>query len=250
MLVTYFEEKQKFKFVAAKERMPGKYPSVTIIVPAWNESTTISGTIDSLLELKYPKDKLTIFIIDDGSTDDTNKKLKKITGITKIRLSKNQGKGAAIRAGLAKATGDYVLIPDADLEYDPADINLLLQPVLSGKAEVVYGSRFLGPHKNMLFWHQLGNQFLSTLTNLFFNTTLSDMEVGYKLIPIKLLKSLNLTEKRFGFEPEVTTKILKRGIRIFEVPISYSGREFNEGKKITWRDGVQALWLVLKYRFL
>ena len=222
---------------------------LSIIIPSFNEAATLPVAITRVKKVNLAGFGKEIIVIDDGSTDDTNKKLKKITGITKIRLSKNQGKGAAIRAGLAKATGNYVLIQDADLEYDPADINLLLKPVLSGKAEVVYGSRFLGPHKNMLFWHQLGNQFLSTLTNIFFNTTLSDMEVGYKLMPTKLLKSLNLTEKRFGFEPEVTAKILKRGIRIFEVPISYSGREFNEGKKITWRDGVQALWLVLKFRF-
>ncbi|HKZ35796.1 MAG TPA: glycosyltransferase family 2 protein [Patescibacteria group bacterium] len=223
---------------------------LSIIIPSFNEAATVAKAINRVKKAKLVGTSKEIIVVDDGSTDDTSKKLKKITGITKIRLAKNQGKGAAIKAGLAKATGDYVLIQDADLEYDPADINLLLKPVLSGQAEVVYGSRFLGPHKNMLFWHQLGNQFLSTLTNIFFNTTLSDMEVGYKLMPTKLLKSLNLTEKRFGFEPEVTAKILKRGIRIFEVPISYSGREFNEGKKITWRDGVQALWLVLKYRFL
>ena len=223
---------------------------LSIIIPSFNEVATVAKAVNRVKKAKLVGTSKEIIVVDDGSTDDTSKKLKKITGITKIRLAKNQGKGAAIKAGLAKATGDYVLIQDADLEYDPADINLLLKPVLSGQAEVVYGSRFLGPHKNMLFWHQLGNQFLSTLTNIFFNTTLSDMEVGYKLMPTKLLKSLNLTEKRFGFEPEVTAKILKRGIRIFEVPISYSGREFNEGKKIPWRDGVQALWLVLKYRFL
>ncbi|MCG2691444.1 glycosyltransferase family 2 protein, partial [Microgenomates group bacterium] len=165
-------------------------------------------------------------------------------------LTKNQGKGAAIRAGIKQATGAYVLIQDADLEYDPADIQSLLDPILNKKAEVIYGSRFLGPHKNMLFWHLMGNKFLSFITNFLYNTTLSDMEVGYKLIPKKLLDSITLKENRFGFEPEITSKILKQGIRIYEVPISYSGREFSEGKKITWVDGLIAFFLLFKYRFL
>ena len=222
---------------------------LSIIIPSFNEAATLPLAIARVKKVNLGNTAKEIIVIDDGSTDDTEKKLKKISGITKVRLSKNQGKGAAIRAGLQKATGSYVLIQDADLEYDPEDIPALLTPVLNGQAKVVYGSRFTGPHRNMLFWHLMGNKLLSFVTNLLFNTTISDMEVGYKLIPTKLLRSLKLESNRFGFEPEVTCKLLNQGLRIYEVPISYSGREFHEGKKITWRDGVQALWLVLKYRF-
>jgi len=160
------------------------------------------------------------------------------------------GKGYAVKQGLKKATGDYILIQDADLEYDPKDYNKLILPIIEKKAKVVYGSRFTGERKNMLFWHMLGNRFLSFATNILFNTTLSDMEVGYKLMPRKLLLDLNLKENCFGFEPEVTAKILKRKIRIYEVPISYTGREFDEGKKITWRDGIRAILVLLEYKFI
>lgn len=222
---------------------------LSIIIPSFNEAATLPLAIARVKKVSLGNTSKEIIVVDDGSTDETRKKLKKVTGITKIRLSKNQGKGAAIRAGLKKAKGDYVLIQDADLEYNPEDIPALLAPVLSGQAKVVYGSRFTGPHKNMLFWHLMGNKLLSFVTNFLFNTTISDMEVGYKLIPTKLLKSLQLESNRFGFEPEVTCKLLNQGLRIYEVPVSYSGREFEEGKKITWRDGVQALWLVIKFRF-
>lgn len=222
---------------------------LSIIIPSFNEAATLPSAIARVKKVNLGNTAKEIIVVDDGSTDGTKEKLKKITGIIKVKLSKNQGKGAAIRVGLQKATGDYVLIQDADLEYDPEDIPDLLTPVLNGQAKVVYGSRFTGPHRNMLFWHLMGNKLLSFVTNLLFNTTISDMEVGYKLIPTKLLKSLNLESNRFGFEPEVTCKLLNQGLRIYEVPISYSGREFEEGKKITWRDGVQALWLVIKFRF-
>ena len=221
---------------------------LSIIIPSFNEAATLSTAIKRLQKIKLKNNTYEIIVVDDGSTDDTKKKLAKISGVAKIFLRQNRGKGAAIRAGLAKASGDYVLIQDADLEYDPQDIPHLLQPILQGKARVVYGSRFTGPHKNMLFWHLMGNKILSLMTNLLFNTTISDMEVGYKLIPTKLLKSLALESDRFGFEPEVTAKILKTGERIYEVPISYAGREFNEGKKITWKDGLQAFYLLWKYR--
>lgn len=221
---------------------------LSIIIPSYNEAATVVKTIRRVQAVKFRSVKKEIIVVDDGSTDGTKAKLKKFPGIKALFLPKNQGKGAAIRAGLKQAGGDYVLIQDADWEYDPQDIPALLKPVLEGKAEVVYGSRFIGPHKNMLFWHWLGNQLLSLLTNLLFNTTLSDMEVGYKLIPVKLLKSLRLESDRFGFEPEVTAKILRRGVRIFEVPISYAGREFSEGKKITWKDGLESLYLLWKYR--
>ena len=159
------------------------------------------------------------------------------------------GKGAALRTGFGHATGDYVLVQDADLEYDPDDWPKLLNPVVRGKARVVYGSRFTGERRNMLFLHWIGNRVLSLTTNVLYNTTLSDMETCYKLIDRGLANSLDLRAERFDIEPEITAKILKRGIRIYEVPISYTGREFDEGKKITWRDGFAALWTLVKYRF-
>ena len=163
----------------------------------------------------------------------------------------NGGKGAAVRTGLMEATGDYVIIQDADLEYDPKDIGRLIKPVLENKAEVVYGSRFTGEHKNMFFWHMVGNKLLSLLTNVLYNTTLSDMEVCYKLFPRELVKPGELKENRWGFDPEITAKIMRMGHRIYEVPISYAGREFWEGKKIVaWRDGPRVLLTLLRYRFL
>jgi len=220
---------------------------LSIIIPSYNEAATLPIIIKRLKQVKLKAEK-EVIVVDDGSTDGTKKQLTKISGVTKVFLRQNRGKGAAVRAGLAKAAGDYILIQDADLEYDPQDISALLMPVLSGKAKVVYGSRFTGPHRNMLFWHLMGNKILSFTTNVLFNTTISDMEVGYKLIPTKLLKSLSLKSDRFGFEPEVTAKILKTGERIFEVPISYTGREFSEGKKITWKDGLESFYLLWKYR--
>ncbi|MBU3935745.1 glycosyltransferase family 2 protein [Patescibacteria group bacterium] len=223
---------------------------LSIIIPAFNEAATLSRIIQRVKKQIFKNITKEIIVVNDGSTDSTKKILSSQKGIKTISLTKNKGKGAAIRAGIKQATGDYVLIQDADLEYDPADIQSLLDPVLNKKAEVIYGSRFLGPHKNMLFWHLMGNKFLSFITNFLYNTTLSDMEVGYKLIPKKLLNSITLKENRFGFEPEVTSKILKQGIRIYEVPISYAGREFSEGKKITWKDGLEAFYLLCKYRLV
>ena len=221
---------------------------LSIIIPVYNEEKTILEIIKRVKKVNLKGVLKEIIVVNDGSTDQTKKKLAKVQDIKLINLIKNQGKGAALRTGFRQAKGDYVLIQDADLEYDPNDIPKLLQPIQAKKAEIVYGSRFLGPHKNMLFWHLMGNKFLSLITNILFNTTLSDMEVGYKVIPRKLLNSLNLQQNRFGFEPEITAKLLKTGHRIYEVPISYAGREFHEGKKITWRDGVIAFFLLFKYR--
>lgn len=223
---------------------------LSIIIPAYNEAATVVSVIERWQAMKLKGIIKQIIVVDDGSNDGTGRKLKPLKGIELINLPVNRGKGAAIRAGLKTSQGKYILIQDADLEYDPEDFLALYEPVKTNKATVVYGSRFLGPHTNMLFWHLMGNKLLSLVTNILFNTTISDMEVGYKLIPRQLINSLNLKSDRFGFEPEVTAKILKKGIRIFEVPISYAGREFSQGKKITWRDGIQALWLLIKYRLL
>jgi glycosyltransferase involved in cell wall biosynthesis len=194
---------------------------------------------------------LEILIVDDGSTDGTRDVLRQLADSTVhvVMHERNQGKGAAIRTGLASVTGDLVLVQDADLEYDPEDWPKLLNPILRGKARVVYGSRFTGERRNMLFLHWIGNRFLSLTTNVLYNTTLSDMETCYKLFDRTVLDGITIRASRFEFEPEITAKILRRKIRIYEVPISYTGREFDEGKKITWRDGFIALWTLVKYRF-
>jgi len=226
-----------------------KISKLSVVIPVYNERPTLAEVVRRCRTVALDYDR-EIIIVDDGSTDGSADIARSLADSTvkAILLPKNSGKGVAVRRGIEEATGDYVLIQDADLEYDPADWDKLLAPVESGKATVVYGSRFTGERKNMLFWHWVGNRLLSLLTNILYNTTLSDMETCYKLIPTDLLRSLDLTAKRFEFEPEVTAKILKRGIRIYEVPISYTGREFHEGKKINWRDGITALWMLLKVR--
>lgn len=222
---------------------------LSIIVPVFNEKDTFETIYKQIQAEKTPKE---IIIVDDGSTDGTLELLDKITddNVKVIKHERNYGKGAAIKTGIEEVSGDYTLIQDADTEYDPADYVKLLDPVSKGKAVVVYGSRFTGERRNMLFFHMLGNKFLSLVTNILYNTTISDMETCYKLIKTDILKTVNIRSKKFDFEPEITAKILKRGIRIYEVPISYAGREFEEGKKITWRDGFAALWALLKYRFV
>lgn len=223
---------------------------LSIIIPVFNEEKTIAECIKRVKQAKiFPGVKKEIIVVNDGSTDKTKEILRKIKRIKLINFKKNRGKGFAIRQGLKKTSGDYVIIQDADLEYDPRDYQKLLQPILDKKAEVVYGSRFSGEHKNLFFWHMMANKFLSLVTNVLYDSTLSDMEVGYKIFPRELLLSFDLKEDRFGFEPEVTAKILKQKIRIYEVPISYSGREYSEGKKIKWHDGLQAVFVLLKYRF-
>jgi len=227
------------------------YRKLSVIVPVFDERNTVVEIVRRMRAVELPVD-LEIVIVDDGSTDGTRDVLRQLADSTVrvITHGANRGKGAAIRSGLAHVTGDLVLVQDADLEYDPEDWPKLLTPILRGKARVVYGSRFTGERRNMLFLHWVGNRFLSLVTNVLYNTTLSDMETCYKLFDRTLLDGVTLRAQRFEFEPEVTAKILRRGIRIYEVPISYTGREFDEGKKITWRDGFVALWTLVKYRFV
>lgn len=219
---------------------------LSVIVPVYNEAATVVHILRRLIKVRSVQE---IIVVDDGSTDQTPKKIHSVRH-SKIKSyrKKNGGKGSAIQLGLKKVTGDYVLIQDADLEYDPEDIPALLDPILKKKAQVVYGSRFLGPHTNLLYWHRKGNDFINFLVNLLYNTTLSDLETCYKVLPTKLFRELQLTANRFDFEPEITCKLLLRGVRIYEVPISYSGRDFNQGKKITWRDGISAVGVVFKFR--
>ena len=227
-----------------------RFSKLSVIVPVYDERNTVVEIVRRMRAVDLPVD-LEIVIVDDGSTDGTRDVLRQLADST-VRVvlhEHNKGKGAAIRTGLEKVTGDLVLIQDADLEYDPEDWPKLLAPVLRGKAQVVYGSRFTGERRNMLFLHWMGNRFLSLTTNVLYNTTLSDMETCYKLFDRSVIDGITIRASRFEFEPEITAKILRRGIRIYEVPISYTGREFDEGKKITWRDGFIALWTLVKYRF-
>jgi glycosyltransferase involved in cell wall biosynthesis len=229
---------------------------LSILVPVFNEEKTIITLIEKVNQLVLRNGWSKEFIIvDDASWDRTPELVKSFLGKTSNAISYvkhdiNQGKGKAIKTGLEKCSGDYTVILDADLEYDPAEINLLLAPVDGGYADVVYGSRFVGgrPHRILFFWHSIGNKFLTFVSNMFTNLNLTDMEVGYKLFKTSLLKGIDLQEKSFGFEPEVTAKISRiKGVRIYEVGISYYGRTYAEGKKIDWRDGLRALYCIIKY---
>ena len=224
---------------------------LSIVIPVYNERNTIKEILRRVKQVDLGDLEREIIIVDDNSQDGTRNILAmEEDSITRVIYhTQNRGKGAAVRSGYKAATGDLIVVQDADLEYDPEDYPKLLEPILKGKAQVVYGSRFTGPRKNMLFWHYVGNRFLALTTNVLFNTTLSDMETCYKLMTREVLDSLDLKSDHFDIEPEITAKILKQRIRIFEVPISYAGREMEEGKKITWRDGFPALWTLFKYRF-
>ena len=234
------------------DRTPPKIRKLSVIVPVYNERNTVVEVLRRMRAVELPDGiDREIIVVDDGSDDGTRDVLNQLRDSTVRILAHpgNRGKGAAVRTGIEVASGDYVLIQDADLEYDPEDWPKLIAPVIRGRAQVVYGSRFTGERRNMLFLHWIGNRMLSFVTNVLYNTTLSDMETCYKLVDRELLCSLGLRANRFDLEPEITAKILKRRIRIYEVPISYTGREFDEGKKITWRDGFAALWTLAKYRF-
>jgi len=224
---------------------------LSIIVPVYNERNTVQELLRRVRAVDLGEIAKEIIIVDDGSTDGTGEilKLEEDSSTKVLRREKNRGKGAAVRAALSHATGDYVIIQDADLEYDPEDYRAMLAPVMKRKADVVYGSRFTGEHRDMLYWHWVGNKFLSFMTNVLYNTTLSDMETCYKLFSRESLEGIEIQSDRFEFEPEITAKILKKKFRIYEVPVSYAGREYEEGKKIVWMDGFKALWALLRYRF-
>lgn len=228
---------------------------LSVVMPVYNEARTLLEIIERVREVEIPKE---IILVDDGSTDGTRELLREkvddvIPGVKVFLHERNMGKGAAIRTAVEHVSGDYVIIQDADLEYDPKEYYALLAPILDGRADVVFGSRFLGgsgAHRVHLFWHRVANALLTTLSNMMTNLNLTDMEVCYKVFKTEVIKKIRLRSNRFEFEPEITAKVAKMRCRVYEVPVSYSGRDYEEGKKIGWKDGVTALWTIFKYRFV
>ena len=224
-------------------------PLLSVVMPCFNELETIEEIIRRVLAVPV---RIQLIIVDDGSSDGTREilsRLQRELGFTLVLQPRNQGKGAALRRGFEEVHGDIVVIQDADLEYSPEEFPSLIELIAEGRADVVYGSRFLGRHRVFLFTHYLGNRLLTLITNILYNTMLTDMETCYKVMRTEVLRSMSLHSDGFGIEPELTAKIFKRGYRVYELPITYDGRGYDEGKKITWRDGVVALWVLLKYRF-
>jgi len=223
---------------------------LSVVIPVYNEKNTILEVLERVRRVDLPKEKI---VVDDCSTDGTRQLLQALPPSDDLKIifqTENGGKGAALRRGFAAVSGDIVVIQDADLEYDPAEYTNLIQPILANKADVVFGSRFLGgPHRVLFFWHSVGNRILTTLSNMLTDLNLTDMETCYKVFRADILKKMTLREDRFGFEPEFTAKVGKAHCRIYEVPISYSGRDYSEGKKIGWKDGIAAIYFILKYRF-
>jgi glycosyltransferase involved in cell wall biosynthesis len=223
---------------------------LSVVIPVYNEKNTILQVIDRVRDVKLEKE---IIVVDDFSTDGTREILQTLPPADNLKIllqPQNAGKGAALRKGFSSVSGDIIVIQDADLEYDPAEYPALIQPILANKADVVFGSRFLGgPHRVLLFWHSVGNRFLTTLSNMLTDLNLTDMETCYKVFRADILRKITLRENRFGFEPEFTAKVGKARFRIYEVPISYSGRDYSEGKKIGWRDGVAAIYFIFRYTF-
>jgi glycosyltransferase involved in cell wall biosynthesis len=229
---------------------------LSIVIPVFNEASTLREIVRRVLAAEVPAEK-ELILVDDGSTDGTRALFEPIRSehagrcIRVILHDRNRGKGAALRTGFEQATGDVVIIQDADLEYDPADYPRLLAPILAGRADVVYGSRFVGSqaHRVLFFWHSVGNRFLTLLSNAFTNLNLTDMETCYKAFKAEVLKKIRITSDRFEFEPEITAKVARHGFRVYEVGVSYAGRDYSEGKKITWRDGLKAVAAIVRFRF-
>ncbi|HEX9411867.1 MAG TPA: glycosyltransferase family 2 protein [Ktedonobacterales bacterium] len=223
---------------------------LSVLIPVYNERETIEEIVRRVQAQPFEKE---IIIVDDGSTDGTRDLLREVAWAPNVRIfyhEKNMGKGAGIRTAVAAASKDIIIIQDADLEYNPNDFAIVLRPILDGVADVVYGSRFLGIHRSFMLHHYVGNKALTLVTNVLFNNILTDMETGYKAFRAPILKGVKIRSNRFDFEPEITAKVLKAGYRIYEVPIYYAGRDYAEGKKITWRDGMAAIWALVKFRFV
>ena len=230
-------------------RTPLDDPLLSVVMPVYNERASVGEIVDRVLSVPM---RIELIAVDDASTDGSREILERLSkerGFQMLTQDRNRGKGAAVRRGIDAATGQVIVVQDADLEYSPEEYPDLLDLIKKGKADAVYGSRFIGRHRCFLFTHYLANLFLNLVTNVLYNTTLTDMETCFKAVRAELLKDMNLKSNRFGIEPEITAKLFKRGARVYEVPITYEGRDYSEGKKITWRDGFPALWTLVKYRF-
>ncbi len=235
---------------ARGRRTPLVDPLLTVVMPVYNESATVEEMVGRVLAVPL---RIELIAVDDASTDGSREILERLSAQKGFRLllqERNRGKGAAVRRGFGEARGDVIVVQDADLEYSPEEYPDLLDLIIKGKADAVFGSRFIGRHRCFLFSHYLANLFLNLVTNVLYNTTMTDMETCFKAVRADVLKSIPLKSQRFGIEPEITAKLFKRGARVYEVPITYEGRDYHEGKKITWRDGFPALWTLVKYRFV